>query len=494
MATNVLKSKEDREVIAAMIAMDYMSGTIRNKEEIANKYGVSMGFVINSINKEIFKRLADQRNEKNDASFKPVETYSDGTPKYSDGDIGVKPNVPDLKVQEVQDADHKEEDTNNHVSSGKRLTEEEKISIICEYDSNLSVKEIADKFNVHFSTVYNTWKKEGYLPEDRPINNKKGGAKTMKKAGKKKTYNNKSLNTHQLQKELNKQQEEMKKQQAEKEAAVVIEKPKAVLPTQTVTTTPAVVKKKTIAEIEAEALSNRTIRAVNKPTCSVIKCGLIADRHDMPVSDFVFSRSLDSDLMFDFDRQYRMVEAFLRTRIKFEGGAADKEVICYVSGLQSPLVTLIRVCDVLHVKLTIMHFNMSTSTMWSAQQANNYPSPANKNVEKLETLFSRSRNVYSFGITDDQILSVVNQPIVYSVGVVTYAKRRRGEALKALYVDRYICKSYDDAFKLYPELLKRSRNSQDFISVVVQEMAFEKNGLSSNEVCRGNNRPEAYIN
>ena len=475
-AVTIPKTKEDREAIASMIAMDYISGKIKNKGEIANKYGVDLSFVITSINHEIFKIRADEQRAGNNkvrtelpVAQEESKILDNQDTAYSDGNIGVKIDVPDIHNEEHQQS--------------RYLSEEQKISILIDYDSDLSAAEIAEKYGVHVSTIYNTWKREGMELKDRP--KKKKGDDDMKR---KKVGHSNSMNNHQI--------KLMEKEMVNTATTLPVakEKPKAII--KEVSTKPVIIAKASkISEVEAEALSNRTIRVLNKPETSVVKCGLIADRHDMPVSDFVFSRSLDSDLMFDFDRQYRMVEAFIRLRIKFENGVPNKEIQCYVSGLQSPLVTLIRVCNDLKVRLTIMHYNIGASGMWSAQPANSLPAPTNKRNENLALLYSHSRIIYTFGMTEDQVYdSLVKNNSIFLISIIAYQKRKRNQQPAIQYVDRYICRSYEDVFKLYPELLKKSRNLQEYVAVAAAEIKFENGGFHTDiEITRGYNRPEVFL-
>ena len=115
-------------------------------------------------------------------------------------------------------------------------------------------------------------------------------------------------------------------------------------------------KKENVVILNNNVFDPKKIIKVDNST--IIKLGLVADRHDMgPINDFVFE-SLDESLMFDYARQYVIAEEAIKKHI--DGG--NKSLVIYATGLQSALTTTIKVCNDLGVPLTIMHYNTKEHT------------------------------------------------------------------------------------------------------------------------------------
>lgn len=87
-----------------------------------------------------------------------------------------------------------------------------------------------------------------------------------------------------------------------------------------------------------------------------VSIGLIAGRHDMGVSEYIYDK-VDQDLLFDFDKQYELALKYLKNKIPFKNGKATKGVYLYTSGLQSALQSATKACLELDIPLTVMHYN-----------------------------------------------------------------------------------------------------------------------------------------
>lgn len=115
-------------------------------------------------------------------------------------------------------------------------------------------------------------------------------------------------------------------------------------------------KKENVVILNNNVFDPKKIIVVDDTT--IVKLGLVADRHDMgPISDFVFE-SLDESLMFDYARQYVIAADAIKKHI--DGG--NKSLVIYATGLQSALTTVIKVCNDLNMPLTIMHYNTKEHT------------------------------------------------------------------------------------------------------------------------------------
>lgn len=78
--------------------------------------------------------------------------------------------------------------------------------------------------------------------------------------------------------------------------------------------------------------------------------GLCAGRHDLPVSDFIFS---DGDITFPINPP----ELFNTAATKLGKLNYGDSLVVYVTGLTPALVAVIKYCSIRNVKLTLKHFD-----------------------------------------------------------------------------------------------------------------------------------------
>ena len=93
----------------------------------------------------------------------------------------------------------------------------------------------------------------------------------------------------------------------------------------------------------------------------VVTCGLIKDRHDMPVNKFIFN-TIGESIMFKYDELDKIVADFIKTEVKLKKDdngelIGAKSLVVYVTGLTCCVSSLIKVCHSFGVNLTLMHFN-----------------------------------------------------------------------------------------------------------------------------------------
>lgn len=73
-------------------------------------------------------------------------------------------------------------------------------------------------------------------------------------------------------------------------------------------------------------------RFVSIPNCSYVrKVGLCSDRHDMPVTDFIFTSPVSQSLMFDYAEQERIVNDWIDTHVISANGEYIQGVLCYTT-------------------------------------------------------------------------------------------------------------------------------------------------------------------
>lgn len=104
-----------------------------------------------------------------------------------------------------------------------------------------------------------------------------------------------------------------------------------------------------------DEFANKMTHYKHRSAC--IEAGLINNRHDIPVKNYIFNESLSQELMFDYDEQERIVQNFIDKHCMVK-----KKLILYTTGLQSALSSVIKVCLKNDIDLSIKHYNASSKS------------------------------------------------------------------------------------------------------------------------------------
>ena len=267
---------------------------------------------------------------------------------------------------------------------GKRLDDDAKIRIIELFEEMVPSAKIKEEVGVSLQTVYNTLKafygEEQYeklkeeMKEKRKTNAKKGEEKEElsgkgkpgRKSSSKHLLNKASKSSfNKLQKEINSKQEEKSEDQIAYEKIVIcsvekeekdfnkIEEPEVDVLESVGSDTPiskCIKESYTIFDIGRFELEQ--INSSNG-----IECVLIGGRHDSPVEKCIFRHSLSDDLIFDYIRQEDIINDFIDQECK-----EHKSLIVYISGLQTTLASLIKVCFNRKITLTLMHYSTESTS------------------------------------------------------------------------------------------------------------------------------------
>lgn len=236
-----------------------------------------------------------------------------------------------------------EQQENNICKSGgkKAIDSDIVINMLTDYEnSDMSVKEICDKYNVSSFTLYKYKKMMGV---------EKG--EDMRK----KNYHNKKRNTphrksiEELQKEyvtktttVSKIDEEPvnKNTEVEKIEKVIDDKKFIVINPNN----KAGLCEEILTSVIPEGFSfNKRVREIDY-------AGLCADRHDMPIDNFIFNVLNESE-MFDYETQYNHAVEWLKENVK------TGTLYLYMTGMQCILAATIKACYDLGIGLTLLHRN-----------------------------------------------------------------------------------------------------------------------------------------
>lgn len=101
---------------------------------------------------------------------------------------------------------------------------------------------------------------------------------------------------------------------------------------------------------------------------SYITVGLVNHRHNMNVTKYIFE-GVETKDMFNFTMLDQVINEFLDEVIEYsEDGIPKKSLIVRTSGLQMPLVSLIKLCYEREINLTIAHYQFTPKSNFYRQQ------------------------------------------------------------------------------------------------------------------------------
>lgn len=100
-----------------------------------------------------------------------------------------------------------------------------------------------------------------------------------------------------------------------------------------------------------------------------IEVGLINNRHDIPVKNYIFDDSLSQDLMFDYNEQERIVQEFIDKHCMVR-----KKIVLYATGLQSALSSVIKICLKNNIDISIKHYNAESKSYILQQLSGSFDS------------------------------------------------------------------------------------------------------------------------
>jgi hypothetical protein len=98
------------------------------------------------------------------------------------------------------------------------------------------------------------------------------------------------------------------------------------------------------------------LEVLKKPD-SVFEVGLVADRHDMYIKNYIFSEGINESLMFNFDKQYNICCKFVE-----DNNITNKTLVVYCTGLQSALGSIVKCCYDKKINLVLKHYNSQSHT------------------------------------------------------------------------------------------------------------------------------------
>lgn len=180
------------------------------------------------------------------------------------------------------------------------------------------------------------------------------------------------------------------------------------------------------------------------PIGTSIRVGLVADRHNMPVNDFIFKTSLSKSIMFDYDKIEDICREYIDEMVDFVNGESQQKLIVYVTGIQCVLSSLIKVTNEKKVNLTLRHYDSDTNTyhthvIWD-QFGGSTPA-------EIDELLVNSKSSYTYKC---DIKELIENKTCIKVVEVHYNNDT------VVYQDAYLVKNTDDMFMLVSDMMKKS--------------------------------------
>ena len=194
----------------------------------------------------------------------------------------------------------------------------------------------------------------------------------------------------------------------------------------------------------------------------IVKVGLIKDRHFMPCDDFIFDY-VPTEKMFDFNYLDSIVSKFILDKIGIQTvdnvNYANRDLYVYVTGLQSALGSLMKMCKIYNVSLTLLHYNKDT---------NKYePQVISKDKfgDTKDCFYNITGDIY---FTDDcpDIDTVKESKFIFVLKEIRN-KRENGK-LNLISNNTFLYKNENLVWEEYLKLCKNSSTSNDEISIYLE--------------------------
>ena len=150
--------------------------------------------------------------------------------------------------------------------------------------------------------------------------------------------------------------------------------------------------------IDAINSEDNTIMISPKKYDSIIRVGLIKDRHDMPpfIKEYVFDSIPD---MFNYKMMDSIASEFILNNIGIRNGMACKKLEIYMTGLTAAGNSIVGMCAKYKVNLTLWHYNNDTGNYESQPIFTNFPVCTDNDIK-----FKDIEQMYLHNMTEKYML------------------------------------------------------------------------------------------
>lgn len=274
------------------------------KKEAANKHNMELGNVI-----KIYNRFNIGSKKKEEKEMEDTNEF-DKTEEIKEEGIDEKEeNADELKLKEWLE--------NKDSEYNKKIPDDIVLMILGDKEDGKSIEYIRSKYNISESSIYRLCEKYNVKTRSRSSSNKT-----------KKKNQNKSSRT-------------------------------------------ATTNKPAVSNVESKPSTSSTKSSSTillKAKRDKLLCGLITDRHVLPVNvtKYVYKGPISQQVMFDYKKLEELAKQFIKNEaieVDPETGtsAVKKDLCVFTTGLTCCVAAITKVCHDMQVNLSFMHFNNSTS-------------------------------------------------------------------------------------------------------------------------------------
>ena len=196
---------------------------------------------------------------------------------------------------------------------------------------------------------------------------------------------------------------------------------------------------------------------------ATVKCGLINERHPMPVELYVFNTFTQANL-FDYPKIEEKSRDFIKAHVTFDdNGNAQQSITCYVTGLQCALAGFIKVCNEMRVNLNLMHYNASEKTYVKQVIWNCFENSVIAQI--LEKPLANISHKYVYKCSTENLIKC---DTIYRIMITNFSKNTRDH-------EAWLCGDLSIATDAFNKALAQSIMSSDHIGIYLDRWDI-KNG------------------
>lgn len=190
---------------------------------------------------------------------------------------------------------------------------------------------------------------------------------------------------------------------------------------------------------------------------SIFRCGLINERHNLPVDCYVYDNCFDQKTLFDFNSMEKKAENFIKHNIPFKDGIAQKSIHLYITGLQSAMCAFMKICQRMKVNLALMHYDMVSRTFQQQIVWDEFNTTLDDNYEIVEKLIFQADKAFTYKC--DSLDKLTNNSELYCLTVSIFHSDE--QVLKVKYCEVYLCDSLESATEAFNKATLKSLSNSE---------------------------------
>ena len=449
------------EDVSDIIRSDVLNGD--DKKVIANRHRLKIGRVVEAM--RFLQRDSAFMEEKNKQKSKSTDKdmlskeYDSG--KFTMEELAEKyaisvPRVYQICYEKLGKDRIKQIKMQNQ--GYRRISDDDKINIAADYDTcKYTMKELADKYSISYKktqTIITEVLGKDRIKEIRITkmqSNKADAEPEVAKVPEENTTKETTENTSVKEEEKEEAiiptlppelEAEILRKQKESQRNVTVKKsytPHTIAP-ESSELKPLIDENNKILKENITVLDDNT---------GYLEVGLIGGRHDMGVTQFIFNKISNEDI-FEFTALENRVKKWIKSNIAFKDKVATRGLLVRVSGLQTAIMALAKVCYNMKVNLTIAHYQIMGSTKAIYRHQVIYDDFPMKNTVPniLSHIVGPVDKGYLYKSSADEYADVDE---FYTIYVVEKSSKCRGsknaDSIKPLRQSIIIAKTFQDAME-----------------------------------------------